>query len=129
MHAAFGVYVSIIMLRFVSVKSRLKSSDLFKRKRGTFILCVVATLIVVTSACVVGRELQYSANEAIQKLAQAELKVSTMQTGEMICGCRLDSLMNVSLISWAAALETTQSELFELKNKFDERAAARCVYE
>ena len=25
------------------------------------------------------------------------------------------------------ALESTQSELFELKNKFDEEAAARCV--
>ncbi len=49
------------------------------------------------------RELEASTAAALNKLSQTEAKMGTLQS----------------------ALESTQTELFELKNKFDEEAGAR----
>ena len=58
------------------------------------------SLFLSISLC---RELKSSSAQALSRLAEAESKVRTLQS----------------------ALETTQSELLELKNKFDEDAHAK----
>ncbi len=83
------------------------------------------------------RELQETTHKAVTRASEADTRLSTMQAGEEeTTYLSYQSSLPVVITPPTptppphthTALESTQSEIFELKNKFDEESSARLVH-